>query len=151
MKAPLLATLLLGLAAGACGILREGGPAPEVVVAIRAARITAEVTDTGARKQRGLSGRETLPPERGMLFLYDPPAQPGFWMPDMHFDLDIVWIREGRIVDLSLAVPHEAPSPLPRYRPREDVDTVLEVVAGTAGRHGWRIGDPVRVETAPAR
>jgi uncharacterized membrane protein (UPF0127 family) len=108
--------------------------------------IDAEIADTPERQQRGLSGRPALPAGRGMLFLYPEPALRGFWMPDMHFDIDILWIREGRIVHVEPDVPHVASEPLPVYRPAEPADTVLEVAAGTARRLGWRVGDAVQIE-----
>jgi len=136
----LLATLAL-----ACGA-RSGEPAPEARVVIRGASVGVEVADEPAEQIRGLSGREALAWDRGMLFVYDEPGLPAFWMKDMHFDIDLVWIREGRVVDVTHRVPHAVPPPLPTYRPRETVDTVLEVPAGVAQAHGWRRGDRVRVE-----
>ncbi len=127
----------------------DPGRPPEVEVTIGIHRIRAEVADDEARRTRGLSGRERLPEGRGMLFPFDPPAQPAFWMPDMHFDIDIVWIRQGRIVDLTERVPHKVEPPLPRYRPREPVDWVLEVPAGTVHRLGWQVGDPVSARPTP--
>src|SRR5262249_28055298 len=105
-----------------------------------------EVADTDARKQQGLSGRLALLAGHGMLFPYDEPGIQGFWMPDMHFDIDIVWIRAGRIVHIEADVPHAVSDPLPVYRPQEPADQVLEVPAGTAARFGWRVGDVVRVD-----
>jgi uncharacterized membrane protein (UPF0127 family) len=85
-----------------------------------------------------------------MLFEYDQPGFYSFWMKDMRFDLDLVWIRDGRIVD----VHHRVPAPgrsapeglLPTYRPRELADTILEVPAGFAAAHGWQPGDRVGIE-----
>jgi hypothetical protein len=81
-----------------------------------------------------------------MLFVYAEPEPRGFWMPDMHFDIDIVWIRDGRIVHVEPDVPHAVSGPLPVYRPSEPADLVLEVAAGTAQRLGWRLGDAVQLE-----
>ena len=130
-------------------------PPPSVEPAPPRARVTigvhvvdAELADTPARKQRGLSGRASLPDGQGMLFRYDEPGIQGFWMPDMHFDIDIVWIRAGRIVHVEPDVPHAVAGSLPVYRPSEPADLVLEVAAGTARRLGWRVGDAVQVERA---
>jgi len=120
--------------------------APHARVTIGVHVIDAEVADTPARKQRGLSGRASLPAGHGMLFRYDEPGIQGFWMPDMHFDIDILWMREGRIVHIEPDVPHAVSEPLPVYRPREPADLVLEVPAGTAARLGWRVGDAVQLE-----
>jgi hypothetical protein len=146
-----LALTLLALLALACGRAEPAAPAaadaaPRARVTIGVHLIDAEVADTPARQQRGLSGRPSLPAGQGMLFVYAEPQQRGFWMPDMHFDIDIVWIRAGRIVHVESDVPHAVSGPLPVYRPSEPADLVLEVAAGTAQRLGWRVGDAVRVE-----
>jgi len=143
------AAALVALAAFACGRAEPApeapGPAPRARVTIGVHVIDAELADTPARQQRGLSGRTSLAPGQGMLFVYPEPAVRGFWMPDMHFDIDIVWIREGRIVHLEPDVPHAVDGPLPVYRPAEPAELVLEVPAGTARRLGWRVGDAVGV------
>jgi uncharacterized protein len=124
-----------------------GPPPPRARVTIGMHVVDAEIADTPARKQRGLSGRPSLGESEGMLFPYDEPALPGFWMPDMHFDIDIVWIRAGRIVDVTADVSKDDPRAI--HRPREPADLVLELPAGTAERRGFRIGDAVQVERAP--
>jgi uncharacterized membrane protein (UPF0127 family) len=108
--------------------------------------IDAEIAVTAARPPPGQSGRAGLAQGEGMLFLYDEPGRRGFWMPDMHFDIDIVWIRADRVVHIESRVPHVVSGALPTYRPDAPADTVLEVAAGTAERLGWRVGDAVRVE-----
>jgi uncharacterized membrane protein (UPF0127 family) len=142
---PLLAALL----ALACGRAEPAAPAPEAAprarVTIGVHVIDAELADTPERQRRGLSGRTALAPGQGMLFVYPGPAPRAFWMPDMHFDIDIVWIREGRIVHVESDVPHAVDGPLPVYRPAEPADRVLEVPAGTARRLGWRVGDAVEI------
>ena len=126
----------LGLLLGSCST-----DLGRVEVSIRGVAIQVELADSPEKRERGLSGRPRLDPDRGMLFLFAEPGFPGFWMPDMHFDLDLVWIRSGRVVDLSEFVSHREPRRM--HRPREAADAVLEVLAGTASRHGWRRGDRV--------
>jgi len=112
-----------------------------VAVTIRGATFHAELALTPERRAQGLSGREELAPDEAMLFLFGAPGLPGFWMPDMHFDLDLVWIRGDRIVDLTPFVSRREPDRV--HRPSEPTDVVLEVLAGTATLHGWRPGDRV--------
>lgn len=136
------------LAAAGCGRGADGAaerpPTAEVSVGIT--RLRAEVADTPERRERGLGGRERLAEGRALLFPFERAARHPFWMKDMRFDIDIVWIRGDRVVDLHSAVPHDAPGPLRTYRPDVPADLVLEVPAGTAERHGWAAGDPVRVD-----
>ena len=113
---------------------------------IRGQRVTLEITRTREEQTRGLSHRQSLPWNHGMLFEYDSPGFPLFWMKDMHFDIDIVWIRDSRIVDISPEVPHVPPGdPIPQVRPSQLTDTVLEIPAGYAAAHGWRPGDRVHL------
>ena len=106
--------------------------------------IDAEVADTPARRERGLSGRAALAEGEGMLFPYAEPDRYGFWMPDMRFDIDILWIRAGRIVHVEPDVSKDDPQRV--YRPGEPADLVLELPAGTARRRGFQVGDAVRVD-----
>jgi hypothetical protein len=87
-----------------------------------------------------------------MLFPYEQPGFLPFWMKDMRFAIDIIWIRDGRIVDVAHSVPFDPEGPGPTVRPRELADSVLEVPAGYAAAQGWRRGDRVEVvETAGDR
>jgi uncharacterized membrane protein (UPF0127 family) len=115
-----------------------------VAVTIRGVTVRAELALTPEERAQGLSGRPQLEPDAAMLFLFDEPGVPGFWMPDMHFDLDLVWIRGDRIVDLTRSASRREPDRV--HRPREPSDTVLEVLAGTATLHGWQRGDRVRFD-----
>lgn len=136
LRAALFAALLL-----ACG------RAPEVdVVEIRDAHVEVEIADSFEAKARGLGERDALAWGRGMLFVYSEASPVAIWMKGMRFDIDIVWIRDGRIVDMNWRAPHAAREPLPVYRPREAADFVLEVPAGYAEAHGFRIGDRVRFQ-----
>jgi uncharacterized membrane protein (UPF0127 family) len=113
--------------------------------------VEVEVAETVASRARGLSGRRRLPEGTGMLFVYPRAGRYGFWMPDMHFDLDLVWIRGDRVVGITARVPHDPTEPEPPvYHPPRPVDLVLEVPAGTAARLGWQAGDPVAVEREDA-
>jgi uncharacterized membrane protein (UPF0127 family) len=66
---------------------------PYVIIA--GVRLSVEVADTPAERGRGLSGREMLPENSGMLFVFDTPGRYGFWMYGMKFPLDIIWIDES--------------------------------------------------------
>lgn len=122
------------------------GPPAVDLVEIRDARIEIEIADDQEAQALGLGERETLPWNRGMLLVYEEPTRVAIWMKGMRFDIDIVWIRDGRIIDMTWRAPHATPEPLPVYYPREAADRVLEVPAGYAEAHGFRIGDRVRFE-----
>jgi uncharacterized membrane protein (UPF0127 family) len=94
---------------------------------------------------QGLSGHAPLKENEGMLFVFDHPNSYGFWMKDMLFALDIVWMRDdGTIIGIERDF---APESLPEQRyPKEPVALVLEVPAGTANRLGLEIGSTLRID-----
>jgi uncharacterized membrane protein (UPF0127 family) len=120
-------------------------------VTIRGHAIDVDVARSRDAQRLGLGRYLSLDCGRGMLFPYAQAGFYSFWMKGMHFDIDIIWIREGRIVGIAARVPAppepDAPDPA-RARPRELVDLVLEVPAGYAQAQGWRRGDRVTVEPA---
>lgn len=144
--AALAVACALAAAAGCDERIAPDGAAYSHQVTIRGRHIPVELALTPAEQARGLSNRDALAPGTGMIFPYARPEIQAFWMAGMRFDIDIVWIRDGRIVHLESDVPHDVPGPLPVYRPSEPADLVLEVAAGTARRLGWRPGDAVQVE-----
>lgn len=104
--------------------------------------VAVELAETPAERTMGLSGRPFLSEGEGMLFMFDHPDRYGFWMPDMHFAIDIVWIGpDWRIVDIS---PNVSPDSYPNvFQPMTPAQYVLEVPNGFAGRYGWKVGDKV--------
>ncbi|OGG36778.1 hypothetical protein A2110_01050 [Candidatus Jorgensenbacteria bacterium GWA1_54_12] len=98
---------------------------------------------TAAEKMRGLSGRAELPENHGMLFVYNRPGRYGFWMKDMRFPIDIIWLSKGfTIVDIT---PHISPDSFPKvFRPKEPAQYVLEVNADFAEKHHLSIGDSLK-------
>lgn len=149
-----LVALLVATFALACDSpVAHDAAAPDAWITIRDARVSTEVVITPAEQAKGLGYRDSLAWDHGMLFPYEEARFRGFWMKGMRFDIDIVWILDGRIVDISHRVPH-VPSPegpWPSYRPNSLVDQVLEVPAGYASSHGWRAGDRVEVERLDGR
>ena len=145
------ARLVLLLAAACTSLGLACSPAPEPsdlpTATIRGTVVALDVARTPAEQSLGLGNRDSLAWDHGMLFLYQPPGFPTFWMKRMRFDIDIVWIREGRIVGISSFVPYPREDPdNPATVPAPElVDTVLEVPAGYARAHSWRRGDRVEL------
>lgn len=123
------------------------------VITINDNKIYVEIADNNESRAQGLSGREYLHEFEGMLFLYEFPNRPGFWMYDMNFDLDMIWINNGVVVDITENVPAPEPgthpSDLPRYFPSQNVDAILEVNAGFAAKHNIQVGDSVILPEQP--
>ncbi|OGJ37504.1 MAG: hypothetical protein A2383_00575 [Candidatus Pacebacteria bacterium RIFOXYB1_FULL_39_46] len=75
---------------------------------IRGKRLIVEVVNTPESRNRGLSGRERLETD-GMLFVFDRPQIIGFWMKEMKFPIDIIWLNNNSIVGLERNI--QPPSP----------------------------------------
>ncbi len=104
-----------------------------------------EVAYDAKSLQEGLSGRRTLPPSHGMLFLLDKNIDYSFWMKGMHFALDILFFDEtGRLFDIfQNLVPCTECSFI---KPSAPASFALEINAGTASKSGLRIGDKLLIE-----
>lgn len=118
----------------------------EAWVSIGETRIPVELAITEEEQKLGLGERDTLKWGHGMLFVHEEPEFKEYWMKGMRFDIDIIWIRDGRISSIAHRVPHVAGENGPRVRSSELVSQVLEVPAGYAQTQGWRRGQVVQVE-----
>ena len=118
---------------------------PVTQLTIGTTTLQVEMATTEDQEQQGLSGRSGLPVGGGMLFVFDPPRIPGFWMKDMLFPLDIIFINgEGRVVTVHKNV---APETYPAvFRPSAPAHYVLEVPAGFADAHTIAEGAKVVVQ-----
>lgn len=108
------------------------------------ATLNVEIADTNLKRSRGLSGRKSLATDAGMLFVFSTKAKSRFWMQGMLFDLDFIWIRNKRVIQLDRYIVHPQPDQNPAIIvPQENVDQVLEVPAGFIDKYGIKIGDKV--------
>ncbi len=110
---------------------------------------TVEVADTDKKKEKGLGERDALPPDRGMYFPFSSGQHWVFWMKGMRFPIDILWIRDGKIVDIDASVPVAQGEKLETYSPVEPADAVLELNAGMAQEIGLRAGDELLLKALP--
>jgi uncharacterized membrane protein (UPF0127 family) len=87
-----------------------------------------EVADTAERRQQGLSGREELKDDAGMLFVFDEPGRQCFWMKDMKFSIDILWLDANKkVVELEKNV---APRTYPDTFCADKAQYAIELKAG---------------------
>lgn len=110
--------------------------------------IQANVAETDAERRQGLSGTDSLPEGRGMLFVFPEPDIWGIWMKDMKYDLDIVWFDEsGDIVHVEEGVeaPTSSTEELPVFSNDEPALYVLEIPAGKAAEYGLIDGQQIKV------
>jgi uncharacterized protein len=109
-----------------------------VTAAGRRTQLTVEVADTPTKRGVGLSGRATLPPDRGMLFIFDRPGGYEFWMRDTTLPLSIAFADDtGVILDLQDLTPLSDE----RHRPARDYQYALEVNRSYFQQQGIHPGD----------
>lgn len=104
-------------------------------------RLWIELADTPAKRAQGLSDRLSLASDHGMLFIFPRAERYTFWMPRMHFDLDIIWLNGDEVVDIArLSAPKSGEEPV-RYTSKHTANRVLEINAGQAKKYNIIIGD----------
>lgn len=120
---------------------------PKSKITIDKHTFSVEVATTSAQQQQGLSGRASLPQNQGMLFVFAAPAPYPFWMKDMKFPLDMIFINNDKIVDIFQNVPQpkNSSAKLPIYTPSAPANQVLEINAGLSKADGFKKGDTVSV------
>lgn len=103
----------------------------QIKMAVPNGVLTAYVADTPTLQELGLSGKPPLDSGKGMIFIFKNQARYAFWMKDMLFPIDIIWIDANkRVVDVSTNI---SPATYPQtFMPTTPVLYVLEVNAGVA-------------------
>lgn len=121
---------------------------PKAQVRIKNQTLNVLVADNIKHWTKGLGGRKDLGEYDGMIFLFPTAAQHVFVMRDMHFPIDIIWIKEGKIVDMAPSVPldsAQAEADLIPYAARDVSSNVLELRAGSINEMRLKIGDKVEI------
>ena len=108
-------------------------------------------------RRQGLSGHKPLKDKEGMLFVFEKPDTYGFWMKDMLFPLDILWItptplplnkgedQGGGPLSIIHIERDVKPETYPKaFAPSEPALYVLEINAGLSEKNNFKIGDSVR-------
>lgn len=108
---------------------------------------TVEIVKGTDEKEKGLSGRESLPEGNGMWFVFDQPGQYQFWMKDTQFPLDMIF------VDSNMQVVHIAANAVPNTEekiiPPVPFLYALEINGGLAAKNNFKIGDAVQMRAGP--
>lgn len=151
----LIATALAGGALAACGT-QAGTPVTaaerspqgleQVPLTIHSGdkvhRFTVEVARTPEEQAQGLMHRQSLAPDRGMIFPYDPPRPLAFWMKNTLIPLDMVFIGPNRrIVRIAENTVPLSLDPVPSVDP---ASAVLEIAGGRSAELGLKVGDQVQ-------
>jgi uncharacterized membrane protein (UPF0127 family) len=109
--------------------------------------LRVEVADSTDERRLGLMGRTEIPPNGGMVFLFDEPVAHDFVMRNTLIPLSIAfWDADGRIVQIMEMVPCRV-EPCGTYRPSRKYVAAVEARAGWFADHGIGVGD--RAEVGP--
>ncbi|OGY57883.1 MAG: hypothetical protein A3E61_02620 [Candidatus Colwellbacteria bacterium RIFCSPHIGHO2_12_FULL_43_12] len=89
---------------------------------------SVQIADSIDERDKGLSGRNSLGGKEGLLFVFDESDEYGFWMKDMKFPIDIIWIENNEVV---YVLPNVKPDSYPSvFYPPQPANKVLEINAG---------------------
>lgn len=107
--------------------------------------ISAEVAQSDAKKHIGLGGKKEFFGliADSMLFVFDSSSNYSFWNKDMFFPIDIIWIKDDTVIDITENMPDFKTSPNYTVTPKGAVNFVLEVNAGFIKENSVKIGDKV--------
>ena len=108
-------------------------------------KISVYLADTEEKQERGLAVFDQLGENEGMLFVFDETGKYSFWMKDMKFAIDIIWIGENKeiIYIKKNATPESYPESFEPENPTRDTKYVLEIPAGFSEKNNLKIGDMV--------
>src|SRR3972149_10943570 len=142
MKRLLFIAGLILLVAVAFSLYFKNGTKPAVTIAGQTLLVT--IADTPEKITQGLSGSVSLPKNTGMLFVFETSSQHGFWMKDMNYSIDILWLdEEGKIIHIEKNISLETFPEV--FTPSAPALYVLEVNAGFVDGSEVKIGDLVKL------
>jgi uncharacterized protein len=145
MRLLLLAAAVLCLA----GCSRSSDPVRDFrsreIVLPNGKKINAEVMTDPMDMQRGMMFRDSIPPDRGMLFIHGSPGKYPYWMYQVRVPLDIIWLDPNRrVVEISANTPPcEKPASAkecPNYGGNQAALYILELGSGEAAKNGVQVG-----------
>ena len=111
------------------------------VITPKGVSIPVEVSDTPEKRSLGLGKRDKLEKGWGMLFVFEKRIPHSFWMKNMRFPIDIIWLDNQRIVELAENVPPPQEGESPKVmEPRLPSNFVLEIESGRARALGLKVG-----------
>lgn len=139
----------LGLVLAACGQAEVSQPQklPLQPLEIKSGggvqRLQVEIADDEHEREVGLMFRKQMPDDAGMLFVWPDQEVRSFWMRNTYIPLDLVYVREGKVVKV---IPWAKPMDETGLPSGQPVDMVLEVNGGWAAKRGLKVGDTIELK-----
>lgn len=116
---------------------------PFVTVEVNGVKVAAEVADDPVEKTQGLMFRDRLGKNEGMIFPFDEEGHYNFWMLNVQFPLDLIWINSDKtIIDITLNA-QPCTVNCPTYTSKVKARYVLEVNGGFVSRNNIAVGAQV--------
>lgn len=127
-----------------CYLYQQASPK---VIVINHYKLSVDLSKMPQEYERGLSGRKSLQENEGMLFLFPKEDYLSFWMPDMNFPIDIIWINKAcKVVYIAKNVlPCKDHQTCPLVTPDKLSQYVLETVAGFSEKHQVHVGESLNI------
>lgn len=117
-------------------------PANSIKIKIANTNYNIEIAKTTAQKMKGLSGRESLCQNCGMIFIFGFETNLPFWMKDTIIPLDMIWInKNGKVVDIQTVT--EINNSTKIYQNQTPAQYVLELNANDCQKIGLKVGDTI--------
>lgn len=140
--------LILSLAflAASCNssLSSPGSVYNEGEITLAGKKVDVDIAATSAEREVGLGNRAPLTENQGMLFLFDTSDYHTFWMKDMRFAIDIIWLQDDTVVYIEKnARPQPSQEALKLFKPTQKANKVLEVRSGWANQNNLKIGDRI--------
>jgi uncharacterized membrane protein (UPF0127 family) len=104
------------------------------------------LAETSQEQSLGLAKYKSIAQDQGMIFLFNKSDYYSFWMKDMKFPIDIIFISGNKVVDVFQKVPVWPNENLPIYTTKTKADKVLEINAGLTSKYGIKIGSEVKIK-----
>lgn len=105
-----------------------------------------KIAKTEKDRQIGLSKTDKITENQGMLFIFEKADYHSFWMKDMEFPIDIIYIKDNKVTTvIENAIPGDREENLEIYQPDEASDKVLEVSAGSAKKYNIKKGTLIKI------
>ncbi len=105
-----------------------------------------EIAKSAQDKEAGLTKYNSIKEDFGMYFPFDREGIYPFWMKNMKFPIDILFLNNNKIINIEEnAQPVSSNSEIvPTYAPQNPSNAVLEISAGLSKKYGFKIGDELK-------
>ena len=153
MKKLIIVYVVLIVALILLAVFKAGGNLPTLPVIgggsseadVNGKKISLILAKLDDARMKGLSGRKSLDENQGMLFVFDKKDKYPFWMKDMQFPIDIIYLDNETVVYLVENAPAATgqAQALSIYKPDKDANRVLEVNAGKADEFSIKVGSKI--------